>query len=55
MHDFCEKQVLLKGTEIFLKFLRGLSEVSLTKGEIKSCIYEGTMPVLTLNMKESLC
>ena len=54
---FCEIQdiVLFKGTEIFLLFLRGQSEIALTRGGIKSCIYEGTMPVLTMYMKESLC
>ena len=49
--DFCEIQVLLKGTDIFLLFLRGSFEISLTKGGIKSCIYEGTMPLFTSYMK----
>ena len=40
---------------IFLLFLRGQFEISLTKGGIKSCIYEGTMPLFTLYMKDSLC
>ena len=47
-------RVLFKGTEIFLLFLMGLSEISRIKGGIKSCMYEGTLGVLTLYMKESL-
>ena len=48
IHDFCEIQVLFKGTEIFLLFLRGYSEVLITRGGIKPRIYKGTMPALTL-------
>ena len=35
IHTFCEILVLLKGTDIFLLFLRGYFETSLTKGGIK--------------------
>ena len=51
IHDFGKIQVLFKGTEIFLLFLKGVSEISLTRGRIKSCTYE----VLTLYTKERLC
>ena len=43
VQDFCKMLVLLKGTDIFLLFLRGLFEISLIKGGIESCIYEGTL------------
>ena len=36
IHDFGEIQVLFKGTEIFLLFLKGVTEISLTRGRIKS-------------------
>ena len=35
IHDFCEILVLLKDTDIFLLFLRGYFEISLTKGGSK--------------------
>ena len=40
---------------MFLLFLNGLSETSLSKEGIKSCIYESNMPIFTLYMNESLC
>ena len=43
------QSVLFKGSDIFLLFLKGVSEISLTRGRIKSCIYE----VKTLHTKES--
>ena len=54
-HDFCKILVLLKGTDIFILFLRWQFEIPLAKGVIKSCIYEGTIPLFTLYMTESLC
>ena len=54
IHDFCEIHVLCKGNMIFLLFLRGQSEMSLLRGGIKPRINEGTMPALTLYMKDSL-
>ena len=43
VHGISEIQVLFKGTKIFLLFLRGESEISLTKGGMKPRIYEGNM------------
>ena len=54
IHDFCEIQVLFKGNKIFLLFLRGQSEISLLRGGIQPRIYDGTMPALTLFMKDNL-
>ena len=55
IHDFCEMLVLLLGKEMFLLFLKGLFEILLTNGGIKSEIYDGTKPASTLHMNESLC
>ena len=38
IQDFCEILVRLRGTDMFLLFLNGKSEISLTKGGIKSCM-----------------
>ena len=53
IQDFCEILVRFRGTDILLLFLKGLSDISLTKGGIKSSIKEGTMPVLTLYINDS--
>ena len=55
IQDFCKILVRFRGTDILLLFLNGLSGIALTKGGIKSCMLEGTMPVLTLCMNDSLC
>ena len=54
IQNFCEILVRFRGTYIFVLFLKGQSDISLTKRGVKSCILEGTMPVLTLYI-DSLC
>ena len=38
IQNVCEILVLLRGTDIFLLFLKGKFEISLTKGGIISCM-----------------
>ena len=38
IQDFCKILVQLRGTGVFLLFLKGKSEISLTKGGIKYCM-----------------
>ena len=45
----------MNGEEKLLLFLRGTPEISLTNGGIKSAIYVGTIPLLTLCIKYNFC
>ena len=55
IQDLCEILLGFRVTDKFLLFLKGLSDIPLTKGGIKSCMLEGPMPILTLCMNDSLC
>ena len=54
IHTFCERNVLLKGTEIFC-YYSGDNLIFHKLEDELNLVYEDTMPVLTLYMKESLC
>ena len=54
LHNLNEILVRVNGVEKLL-FLRGYPEIPLTNGGNKSSIYDGTSPLLTLNIVCSFC